>query len=300
MADQDPRGRVPRDEEVDDTDEQFQDRPEEAPDQSRISVEKIKSLEDEPIRRLANTGDIVEDAGEKPAAELRFDRNQDFAGNEASLDTDADYSRGSGFLGGKLIGEPPASEEEISEPTSNRGFDPSAEQAKNIAAARRQSPQPGRSGPADMGGDLRDQGRDIGRRDQVTGLQRFGRDMGSSGLSELGEHFEAADLPQHDASTKEHEEWSRVLRRLGGSSPGSAENLQLTEKFGVVQFPATHDAVLRKLAPGTEFRIKEGIAIDLRQAVMESHTEVFRNMNDLIDCVKDALRRAEFLERHHA
>lgn len=306
-------------EEGKDTDERFTDRPEEAPDESRISVGKIKNLGDVSIRRLADTGDIVEAVEGEPAAELSFDRNEDFSGNEAKLPTYPDFSRGSGFIGGKLIGESSTSEENTGEPSSNQGFDPSIDQVKNIRAALREGAHPGspsrRSKPeADsvswkpagsrsemgMGGDLRAQGRDIGIHQQVTGSQRFGRDVGASGLPVLGAEFGTADVEHHDATSKEHAEWSRVLSRLGGSSPGSAENLQLAEKFAKVQFPAGPDDVLRKLDPGAEFRIKEGIAIDLSQAVIESHLILFRNMNDLIDCVKDALRRAESLERHPA
>ncbi len=298
-----------------DTDEQFADRPEEAPDESRISVEKIKNLKDVSIRRLADTGDIVESAEGEPASELSFDRNEDFSGNEGKLDTVADFSRGSGFIGGKLIGEPPTSEEKPSEPASNQGFDPSIDQVRNIQSAlqagaaeapgTRRQEEDGASWKAaepgfEMGGDLRDQGRDIGRREQVTGVQRFGRDVGASGLPTLGESFGTADLEHQDATSREHAEWSRVLSRLGGSSPGSAENLQLTELFGKVQFPAGPDDIMRKLEPGAAFRIKEGISIDLRNAVMECHKVIFRNMNELIDCVKDAFRRAESLERHHA
>jgi hypothetical protein len=67
-----------------------------------------------------------------------------------------------------------------------------------------------------------------------------------------------------------------------------------------VQFPTHRDEVLKRLDPVAEFRFRMGpsssspdITVDLRHAVASSRSDSFRNMNDLIDCVKDELRRAE-------
>jgi hypothetical protein len=93
--------------------------------------------------------------------------------------------------------------------------------------------------------------------------------------------------------TQEHKVWSSILRRLGGSSPGSEENLQLADLFSRVQFPADRDGVLNRLAPEAEIRLREGIVVDLRQAVERSRAGIFRSLGDLVDCVKDELRRQE-------
>lgn len=94
-------------------------------------------------------------------------------------------------------------------------------------------------------------------------------------------------------------DWTAVLGKLGGSSPGSEYNLQLAEKFANVNFPAGKDEVLRALPPDAEFRVSVA-AVDLREAVMESKAREFRGLYDLIDCVKDELRRAERRESQAA
>src|SRR4051812_46054309 len=123
------------------TEEQFEDHPEEAPFEDRISVEKIKGLEEEAIRR-GESGDAVDKAGkEGKTRDLRFIRNDDFGGNEGSLETHADFSRGSGFLGGKLIGEGPSTESPQRDPQEKLalgGYDLSAEQIRNIETIRRE------------------------------------------------------------------------------------------------------------------------------------------------------------------
>lgn len=87
-------------------------------------------------------------------------------------------------------------------------------------------------------------------------------------------------------------DWTAVLGRLGGSSPGSEENLQLAETFAGVHFPATPEDVLRCLPPVSEFRVRK-VAVDLRRAIAGSRAPAFQNANDLIDAVKDEIRRAE-------
>jgi hypothetical protein len=104
---------------------------------------------------------------------------------------------------------------------------------------------------------------------------------------------------KNKGSGEKHADWNLVLGKLGGSSPGSEENLQLADKFAGVSFPASREEVLRSLPPGAEFHVRS-VAVDLREAVAESRTGTFRFLNDLIDCVKDALRRAEMWERHPA
>lgn len=94
-------------------------------------------------------------------------------------------------------------------------------------------------------------------------------------------------------------EWTAVLRKLGGGSPGSEENLQVADLFAKVRFPATREEVLERLAPGAEFRAGK-VAVDLREAVSESKTGTYRTLYDVIDCVKDAMLRAERLETHPA
>jgi hypothetical protein len=87
-------------------------------------------------------------------------------------------------------------------------------------------------------------------------------------------------------------DWSAVLGRLGGSSPGSEENLRLAEQFAAVRFPATREEALRSLPPDAEFRFKSAV-VDLREAIQDSHIQAFKNAYDLIDAVKDEFRRAE-------
>jgi hypothetical protein len=310
-----------------DTDEWLRDHAEMAPDESRISVEKVRDLEDEPISRLANTGDIVEDTGERPPGrvpsepgpgladgDLGFDRNEDFSGNEANLSTDADYSRGSGWIGGKLWGEDAigasSHEDTPADEADPTGFGPSADQRINQAAIRkadrkRNSKATGAGAAPEvmskegMSGDNWTQGRDLGTRQQATAAQAFGRDVGSSGLPGYEEAEDEEAILRRKAVTRQHADWAAVLGKLGGSSPGSQENLQLAEMFNMVKLPSTREEVLQKLPPGSEFRIK-GVAVDLREAVSGSKAAMFRTTFDLIDCVKDAIRRSEKLERHPA
>jgi hypothetical protein len=275
-----------------DTDERFEDHPELAPHEGRYSVERVKSVQEE-LRKRSQAGDGVEDAGDAPRKrELDFSRNQDFAGDERSLSTDADFSRGSGYSGSQLAGEGPSGEEH---PANDRpeGFDTSVKQQKNIEAIRREEEGEVEDWSARPPLADRDesQGRDVEHPAQATGPQRFGRDVGSSGLDQM--EREGHGVAEGRATTREQQIWASVLRRLGGGSPGSAENLQLLEKFSRVQFPATRDAVIDKLEPGAEFRLKEGIVVDLKSAVERSRNKVFRNPNELVDCVKDELRRQE-------
>ena len=51
--------------------------------------------------------------------------------------------------------------------------------------------------------------------------------------------------------------------------------------------------MLQKLAPGVEFRLKEGIEVDLKGAIEHSRLKIFRNLGELVDSVKDELRRME-------
>ena len=99
---------------------------------------------------------------------------------------------------------------------------------------------------------------------------------------------------------KNHQDWVAALRRLGGGSPGSEENLCLAEMFRPVHFPISREEVLRRLAAKAEMRMREGITVDLRHAVEACSLHNFRNLNDLIDCVKGELRRMEFAEPHQA
>lgn len=302
-----------------DTDEWLRDHPEMAPDESRISVDKVRDLEEEPISRMANTGDLVEDDGESQTTSipsddaLGFERNGDYMGNEASLPTDADYSRGSGFIGGKLWGEDRlgagSNENTPADEAAPPGFPSSVDQRINQDAIGRQPSGQGNT-PATEGGlspevksksglsgNNRNQGRDIGIRQQTTASQAFGRDIGSSGLPGMEEVEDEESIIRRRAAARQHADWTAVLGKLGGSSPGSQENLQLAEKFKMVGFPSTRDEVLQKLPPGSEFHIK-GVTVDLREAVSGSRIPMFRTTFDLIDCVKDAIRRAESLERH--
>jgi hypothetical protein len=250
-----------------------------------------------------NTGDVVEDAGDAasgagPAADLDFDRTTDYMGSEASVAETGDFSRGSGSLAGKLwgeeaigagSGEPRGPEGTGSgDMTASRGFDPSAKQEAN-----RRSAEPGSSlsdaGVSDQG-DRIGQGRDLGERSQVTATQAFGRDIGISGLP--GDQSLVVEGGNRPRRANHPSDWTAVLGRLGGASPGSEENLQLAEKFAAVRFPASREDVLRSLPPACEFRART-VSVDLREAIAESRTPSFRNLYDLIDAVKDEIRRAE-------
>ncbi|MDB5048172.1 MAG: hypothetical protein JWO30_1243 [Fibrobacteres bacterium] len=304
-----------------DTDEWLRDHAEQAPDESRISVEKIEDVDKTSIRRRANVDDLggsrdegSEDNGAVPP--LSFARNDDFMGSEARIPADADYSRGSGFIGGKLWGEEAferdPGEEATPEEAAPKGFDSSEDQVRNEDAILREEEEEGVTSSEEgeippevksrdnLAGDNWTQGRDIGNREQATAAQAFGRDIGSSGLPGIGESEDEEDIIRRRmAAAHRHSDWTAVLAKLGGSSPGSAENLQLAEKFNMVTFPSTREEVLQRLPPGSEFRIKGGV-IDLREAVSECRIPVFRTTFDLIDCVKDAIRRAESIERNTA
>lgn len=284
------------------------DHPELAPDESRISVVTGEDLEKESIRRMANTGDIVDDAGDAasgagPNPELAFDRSTDYMGSEASVAETEEFTRGSGSMAGKLWGEDaigvrsgePAGPEGTGpgETTAVQGFDPSAKQEAN-----RRSAEPGTASAdsAAPGSDDRNSlGRDLGERTQVTATQAFGRDIGISGLP--GESSDAAEAGNRPARSNHSSDWTAVLGRLGGSSPGSEENLRLAEKFASVRFPATREDVLHCLPAASEFHVRS-VSVDLREAITESSSPSFRNLYDLIDAVKDGIRRAE--KRHPA
>lgn len=285
-AGKDPLG----DPEGHDTDEQFEDHAEMAPSQARMSVEKVTDL-DEEIRKRNLAGNPVEEAGDlQHKVDLDFARNQDFGGDEGDLGPQPDFTRGSGFIGGKLVGEGPSGEERR---TDEGGFPPSRNQERNVEAIRREVEGGGDWSAHPPGSeDFLVQGRDYPRPAQATGTQAFGRDVGASGLTQedrAGESFSegASQVPPN------HKVWAGILKRLGGSSPGSEENLQLAELFSKVQFPADREGVVTRLVEGAEFRLKEGIVVDLHQALEHSRTRVFRNIGDLVDCVKDELRRME-------
>jgi hypothetical protein len=278
------------------------------PDQGRIPTEKVKNLDETSIRRRAHTGDAVEDAGDDSQKgllrPLSFSRNEDFQGNEGKLRTEPDFSRGSGWEGGKLWGEEAlglsSNENTPLDQAAPKGFDASESQLRNREAISRESElnkgQPG----AAIQGDLRDQGRDLGRREQATASQAFGRDVGASGLSEAGYDDVEQSIRRRaaQASGSAHgSDWTAVLRKLGGSSPGSEENLLLSEKFSGVKFPSSHEEILQKLPADAVFKAGM-VSIDLREAVAASRLSRFRSMNDLIDCVKDAIREAEHRELH--
>jgi hypothetical protein len=219
----DPQG----DSEVRDTDEIFEDHPEMAPDESRISVGKVKDLEAESRKRNLSS-DPVEDTGDRgPKTELFFARNQDFDGNEVE----------------------------------DRGKDASS--------------------PDDSG-----HGEDWSASPAAEGR----RDLGD-GLSAREDTPISAGPPA--GQSREHKVWASILRRLGGGSPGSEENLQLADLFSRVQFPSDREGVVARLAPDAEFRLKEGIVVELKQAVEKSRTKTFWTLGDLVDCVKDELRRQE-------
>lgn len=82
-----------------------------------------------------------------------------------------------------------------------------------------------------------------------------------------------------------------VLGKLGGVSPGSEWNLELAERFSGARFPAAKEDVLAALVPPTEFRLG-GFEVDLREAVTEARAREFRSVFELIECVKDELRRS--------
>lgn len=288
-----------------DSPELYLDGREEVPDQGRIPTEKVKNLDETSIRRRAHTGDAVEDAGDdsqkgllKP---LSFSRNEDFQGNEAKLRTEADFSRGSGWEGGKLWGEEAlglsSNEDTPLDQAAPKGFDLSVSQLRNREAISREGGgTPGQGGPA-MQGDLRDQGRDLGRRERITASQAFGRDVGSSGLSEAGYDDVEESIRRRAAQAAHNSDWTAVLGKLGGSSPGSQENLLLSEKFQGVKFPSSREDILQKLAPDSIFKVRM-VSLDLREAVAASRLGQFRSMNEIIDCVKDAIREAEHREHH--
>ncbi len=267
------------------------------------------------IRRRANTGDIVEEAGDdsqKPLVRpLSFTRNDDYQGNEAKLPTDADFSRGSGWEGGKLWGEEAlgisSGESTPPEEAAPKGFDLSEEQKRNRDAIARETMESHRADTTlsteekakeGMVGDLRDQGRDLGRRQQATASQAFGRDIGSSALRGIEEGDEEEAILRR-ASQRHNSDWTAVLGKLGGASPGSEENLLLAEKFKTAKFPSTREEILEKLVSGAQFKVR-AVSIGLRDAVSHSRTSVFRSMYDLIDCVKDEIRRVEKRQFHRA
>lgn len=269
------------------------------PDQGRIPTEKVKHLDDLSIRRRAHTGDAVVDAGDEAQKRLlrplSFSRNDDFQGNEGKLSTDADFSRGSGWEGGKLWGEEAlglsSGENTPSEQAAPKGFDLSESQQRNREAIAREGRGDQVPGEPAAQGDLRDQGRDLGRRERKTATQAFGRDVGASGLSGIVQD-DVEEAIRRRAAQAHKPDWTAVLGKLGGSSPGSEENLQLSEKFQGVHFPSSREEIIRKLPVDAVFKARM-VAIDLREAVAASRLGQFRGMNDLIDCVKDAIREAE-------
>lgn len=268
-------------------------------------------------------GDLPEEFEEDiPLPEADFKKNSDIGGDEAALSGPSaaageDFTRGSGYLGeaknieaarkaiegarkgakksvetarhdqeAGAVGGYAAGETGISEtaggpsaasPTSDLESD--IEDTENLPGDRR-APSPG------------SQGRDIGPSAQVTGVQRFGRDVGSQGLSQ-GDAEGDGSVRMGKKPSPERRDWTAVLGRLGGASPGSEDNLAIGAMFGKVQFPASREEVLGKLPPVAEYRFREGITVDLRHAVASSRKEIFRMMNELIDCVKEELRRAE-------
>lgn len=293
---------------------------EEVPDQGRIPTETIGSLDGLSVRRTAHTGDTVEDAGDDSQKDLlrplSFSRNEDFQGNEGKLRTEADYSRGSGWVGGKLWGEEAlglsSNENTPLDRAAPKGFDPSESQRRNREAISREgapqvrADQAGQEGQAgqEVQGDLRDQGRDLGRRERITASQAFGRDVGASGLSGAAFDDDAEGAIRRregqaaPGSQGSHSsDWTAVLGKLGGSSPGSQENIMLSEKFRGVKFPASREDILQKLPPDAAFKVRK-VSLDLREAVGASRLGQFRNMNEIIDCVKDAIREAEHRELH--
>src|SRR5690606_5754154 len=111
-----------------------------------------------------------------------------------------------------------------SEQADPQGFPSSANQARNRDAA--EVPETGsESSPEGAGvpaGEIRSQGRDLGSRVQVTASQAFGRDVGTSGLpGNAAPEEEGAGIFQKGSMGRENADWTAVLGRLGGSSPGS-------------------------------------------------------------------------------
>lgn len=306
MEPKDEEGRehgIPEDEDAsrDQEREWLGDHPELAADESRISV--VKGDPDrESIRRTANTGDIVDDAGDAasgagPNPELGFERTTDYMGSEASVAETEEGARGSGRITGKLWGEEAigahSGETDAPELTEGGGFDPSARQEADRRSAETGSGLSAEASPER--GDRVGQGRDLGERLQVTASQAFGRDIGASGLPGNREPAEEGENRPRRAARPS--DWTAVLGRLGGSSPGSEENLQVAEKFAAVRFPASREEVLRSLAPDAGFRARS-VSVDLREAIADSRTREFRSMHDLIDAVKDEIRRAEHRQTH--
>lgn len=246
------------------------DHPELATDESRISVVTGDGGR-ESIRRTANTGDIVEDAGDAESGE--------------EADPGLAFEHDGGVPG----------------TTSARGFDSSLQQDANRRAADAGTALSD-GGPADRG-DRVGQGRDLGARPQATASQAFGRDIGSSGLpgngipAVTGRNRESASGPARGSARPS--DWSAVLGRLGGSSPGSEENLKLAEIFAGVRFPASREDVLRCLPAVSEFRVRSA-SVDVRESIQESSAGQFQNTYELIEAVKDEFRRAEKREARAA
>ena len=95
-------------------------------------------------------------------------------------------------------------------------------------------------------------------------------------------------------------DWTAVLGRLGGASPGSEENLRLAERFTAVRFPASREDVLHCLPPTAEFKAARTVSVDLREAINDSQAQSFRNLYDLIEAVKDEVRLAGKRQPHQA
>lgn len=229
------------------------DHPELAPDESRISVVTGRDPERESVRRTANTGDIVEDAGDAasgagPNPEIDFDRNNDYMGNEASVAETEDFARGSGSLAGSAWGR------DETETESGEG-----------------------------------------RTDGAPSTPVVGRDIGASGLP--GDRTLDQEEDERPRRPSHSSDWTAVLGRLGGASPGSEENQQLADRFAGLRFPASREDALRFLPAAAEFRVRS-VSVDLREAISDSSAQTFRNLYDLIDAVKDEIRRAE--KRHPA
>jgi len=291
------------------------DHPEMAADESRISV-VTGDPERASVRRTANTGDIVEDAGDAasgagPASELAFDRNSDYMGSEGSVAETEDFRRGSGALSGKLWGEEAVgarsgdssgpARSAAGETTAAQGFDSSVQQEANRRAAETGTALSD-AGAADRGDQI-GQGRDLGDRTQATATQAFGRDIGASGLGSdrtaVAAGPDREEPQERSRGAARPSDWSAVLGRLGGSSPGSEENLQLAERFAAVRFPASREDVLRSLPAQAGFRVRSA-HVDLHAAIQESTAPVFQSTCDLIEAVKDEFRRSEKRESRTA
>ena len=208
---------------------------------------------------------------------------------------------GSGWEGGKLWGEESlglsSNENTPLEQASPKGFDLSESQRRNREAISREESGTQDRESAAAQGDLRDQGRDLGRRERITASQAFGRDVGASGLPE-GASDDVEETMRHRAALASHNsDWTAVLGKLGGSSPGSQENLLLLDKFHGIMFPSSREDILHKMPPDSIFKVRT-VSIDLHEAVAASRLAQFRSMNEIIDCVKDAIREAEHRELH--